>query len=448
MYFVTNSRCLRFGCWGEGPVCSSFNQIHIMTISPSALPGDKTAISRYVDILDPSVARRHGAANERNINGSVDKPALVLVGRDDALTVGVATPFLGVWFYRHRWSGIAEVVVGEHSYLLDLYADQEAPWLFEVPVPIAAKAVHVTIKATGEKNARASAGEIWVQSVYCATSPVAMEPGLSRREVSLTPQITCVHGREGHFLVLSKDVGISKTIRDEGVWAEKDVQFFKRILKPGMRVIDVGANLGHHTVVFSKLIGEGGQVLSCEPQSLIFQLLQANIALNGCKNVVAQQVAVGVSSGSLKLWPIDYDQPGNVGALGVSQQEGHAVRNHGGEDIEMLVTDDFVLKHFGAKKVDFVKIDVQSYELYVLQGAKELLAKHKPDLFLEISPYFMRHTGYDYREIYALLASYGYKVFEPHLSLSRPAGVREWSGDQLEEWDIYATVRPISRVRE
>jgi FkbM family methyltransferase len=426
----------------------SFNQLHIMTISASSVPGDKTAVTRYVNILDPSVAKRHGAANERNIDGSVNKPALVLVGREDALVFSVTAPFLGIWFYRHQWSGIAEVLVGEHSYLLDLHATQETSWLFEVPVPIAGKAVQVTIKATGEKHAQASAGEIWVQSVYCATSPVATDPGLSRREVSLTPQITCTHGREGHFLVLSKDVGISKTIRDEGVWADKDVQFFKRILKPGMRVIDVGANLGHHTVVFSKLIGDGGQVLSCEPQSLIFQLLQANIALNGCKNVIAQQVAVGVSSGNLKLWPIDYDQPGNVGALGVSQQEGHAVRDHGGEEIEMLVTDDFVLRHLGTKKIDFVKIDVQSYELYVLQGAKQLLSKHKPDLFLEISPYFMRHTGYDYREIYTLLASYGYKIFEPHLSLSRPAGVRKWSGDQFEEWDIYATAKPISRISE
>ena len=90
---------------------------------------------------------------------------------------------------------------------------------------------------------------------------------------------------------------------------------------------------------------------------------------------------------------------------------------------------------------DFIKIDVQSFELFVLRGGIETLKRFRPTLFLEISPFWMSKY-YDYKEIYKLLTELNYDVH--HVSYPEvPVGqVKEWSGRESEEWDILA--RPKS----
>ncbi|MCP4668996.1 MAG: FkbM family methyltransferase [Deltaproteobacteria bacterium] len=262
---------------------------------------------------------------------------------------------------------------------------------------------------------------------------------MKSRIADINQRIDLVKGIEGDFLVLKNDIGISDGIRREGVWVGHDVKLFKQLISPGMCVADIGANLGHHTVVFSKQVGNSGRVIACEPQALLFQLLNANLALNNCLNVITQKCAIGERRGQLKLWPVDYDKPDNFGALGISRHHGEVQIEHAGEDVEILSTDEFLLTYLPSlDQVDFVKIDVQTYELYVLQGAKELLQGGRPLVFLEISPYWMKRTGYDYQDIYHLLWQYGYQLFEPHTSLVEPVGIREWSGDNNEEWDLLA----------
>ncbi|MCP4570336.1 MAG: FkbM family methyltransferase, partial [FCB group bacterium] len=125
---------------------------------------------------------------------------------------------------------------------------------------------------------------------------------MKSRITDINQRIDLVKGIEGDFLVLKNDIGISDGIRREGVWVGHDVKLFKQLISPGMCVADIGANLGHHTVVFSKQVGNSGRVIACEPQALLFQLLNANLALNNCLNVITQKCAIGERRGQLKLW--------------------------------------------------------------------------------------------------------------------------------------------------
>jgi FkbM family methyltransferase len=354
--------------------------------------------------------------------------AMFLGTPGDVVTVRAHGSSLAVVFFRHDWSGIVEVTVGDQRYVLDLYSATGVHWVFEAPLP--ADEVPVSVRLRDEKHPRSQAMQAWIEAVYVvgATPPTAPW-------VRLNDRLSFVRGVEGDFLILNSDTAISRFILDYGLWAANDVILFKRLVGPGMSVADIGANLGHHTVVFSKLVGPTGRVVACEPQRLLFQLLSGNLALNGCTNVVARQCAVGDEADRVELWPIDYDRPNNFGALGVSRHQGELKRDQGGEAVDLVVTADLLAPF---RPLDFVKVDVQSYELFVLRGALPVLRDDRPTLFVEMSPFWMRHTGYDYREVYALLIECGYRLYDPHGSHAEPVGIRQWSGDRDEEWDVLA----------
>jgi FkbM family methyltransferase len=144
---------------------------------------------------------------------------------------------------------------------------------------------------------------------------------------------------------------------------------------PGL-VIDVGANMGVHTVPLAKeLARQGRQMLSFEPQPVIFQQLCANLALNGLMNVRALPYACGSTPGVVTFSAPDYRQEGNFGGVSMSTQGG----------ISAVVTapchtlDEIV----GEALVALIKIDVEGFELEVLKGAKSLIARSQPALFVE-----------------------------------------------------------------
>ena len=79
-------------------------------------------------------------------------------------------------------------------------------------------------------------------------------------------------------------------------------QLMKRLLKPGMVVVDVGAHVGYYTVLAAKQVGPMGKGYAFEPESANYALLKQNIGLNGCQNIVAIKSAVSDRSGSSALY--------------------------------------------------------------------------------------------------------------------------------------------------
>jgi FkbM family methyltransferase len=246
----------------------------------------------------------------------------------------------------------------------------------------------------------------------------------------LCDHLNVAHAREGTFLLPANDTGISRDILTTGSWQPGDVEFFKRILQPGWTVVDIGANIGHHSVVYSKAVGPSGCVLSFEPQTRIFEVLCANLCINACWNVRPFHAAVGDHTGFTRMWAVDYDRQDNFGALGISK-----IPRHQNGELVAIYEMDHLLPAWGVGRVDFVKIDVQTYELFVLRGAVETLKQHRPILFVEISPTWMQRINeYDFREIYSSLSELDYQICDRDL---RPAGIpTDYAEGQ--EWDIVA----------
>jgi len=179
--------------------------------------------------------------------------------------------------------------------------------------------------------------------------------------------------RNGIFLINAHDTFVSRSLDLYGEWSESEVALFRLIVRPGDVVIDVGANIGAFTVPLLHMVGATGAVIAFEPQRPLFQLLNANVALNEFSNCFAYNQAVGSERGDTIVPRVNYSFTGNFG--GISLVEDWASRGPF-EYVERVRLDDYLPKLSSCPS--FVKVDVEGMELDVLAGAQTLTKTCKP----------------------------------------------------------------------
>jgi len=180
-----------------------------------------------------------------------------------------------------------------------------------------------------------------------------------------------VNTKYGFMLCNKHDKYVGRALIKYGEYSEDEVTLFDTLCQKGDTVIEVGSNLGAHTLPLSKIVGPNGVVIAFEPQRIIFQNLCTNIALNSLENVYCFQKAASSKKGKLFLPQIDYKNEGNFG--GVTLQE------EGVEEVEVVKLDKFIQ----VESLKLIKIDAESMELDVLKGSKKLIKKFKPYMFVE-----------------------------------------------------------------
>jgi len=185
------------------------------------------------------------------------------------------------------------------------------------------------------------------------------------------PAITIKDCRHGKMLFLTHDRYIGRSLDLYGEFSEMEAQLFGQIVGSDDIVVEVGANIGAHTVHLAKLVGEKGAVFAFEPQRVIFQILCANVAINELFNVHTYHAAVGRHFGSLNVPIIDYSVENNFGGISLDQVMT-------GEDVVMTTLDSLELP-----SLRLLKVDVEGMEIEVLEGARQLIAKHRPILYVE-----------------------------------------------------------------
>jgi FkbM family methyltransferase len=187
--------------------------------------------------------------------------------------------------------------------------------------------------------------------------------------------------RHGDLLFNVNDSHIGRSLDLYGEWAESELELLGLFVKPGDTVVDVGANLGTHTVFFARKVGPDGSVLAFEPQRIVFQTLCANLALNGLLNVHAFQAAVSRQAGTIVVPRLAYGQSGNYGGLSLAGGGGGAGDGAGagdGERVPVLTLDGLAIG-----RCRLLKIDVEGMEIDVLEGGRALIASSRPVVYLE-----------------------------------------------------------------
>ncbi|MDB5373802.1 MAG: Methyltransferase, FkbM family [Belnapia sp.] len=329
---------------------------------------------------------------------------------------------------RHGWSGRVLVRDAKAYSIHDLYATQEDSGILEIPVVSAGEARPLRIEVTGTRQEASRNCQIWFLGLRGDGGVFYPELGQP-----LGPVCRLIDGIHGQFMALRTDTGVADHLAANRVWEPDSIRIFERFVSDGQVVADVGANIGHHTVVLSRLVGDQGRVLAFEPQMQMFNLLNANLVLNGCRNVIPYRKGLGAGSATMRMYPINYRSFTNFGALGI-QPDGAAAAQGETVAVEPL---DAVLTAEGIDHaaVGFLKMDVQSYEFYVLKGARQVLEKARPVVYLEIAPRSMRRAGYDYRDVYRLLEELGYDFLD---DAQAPHVQPEWDGESFDEWNVLA----------
>lgn len=212
--------------------------------------------------------------------------------------------------------------------------------------------------------------------------------------------------RFGPMFTLQGDAVIERSLRLYGEFAGDEVDSILALLRPGDHVLDLGANIGVHSLAFAQTIGPTGRVIAVEPQHYPFQLLSANVTLNQLGQVLCLRAAVGDSRGACTVPRIDPTTRHNAGATTVSTDAPPSTQ---GQDIVPMITVDSL----GLPRCDLIKVDTEGFEDRVLAGARVTLGAHRPVVYAEV------HDHEKLRRAAAILKPLGYSLALHHTRFYR-----------------------------
>jgi len=200
--------------------------------------------------------------------------------------------------------------------------------------------------------------------------------------------------------------GIDLAIFLFGMFERETVLTCRRLIRPGDVVLDIGANIGAHTLHLARCVGPGGCVVAFEPTDFAFHKLATNVGLNPelASRIRMEQVMLVDQHGQqverrlYSSWPLSpqADLHGK-----------HCGRLMDTKGARAMTLDEY-LDQARIEKVAFIKMDVDGHECAVLRGSKATLIRHQPVIVMELAPYVLAETGHSVEELLKILESFGY----------------------------------------
>lgn len=177
-------------------------------------------------------------------------------------------------------------------------------------------------------------------------------------------------------MVINKnDTYIGKSIKHYGEWSQIEIEFFKTVLKPNDNVIEVGSNIGSHTLPIAKIL-ISGNIFAFEPQEIIYQNLCANLSLNSLSNCFCFKSALTENKNDdLYFLNLDFSKPQNFGGNKMyKEKKNNTIKSN---------VDTLDNKFSNLKNLKLLKIDVEGMELNVIKGGISLIKRTNPIIYLE-----------------------------------------------------------------
>lgn len=187
-------------------------------------------------------------------------------------------------------------------------------------------------------------------------------------------------------------------------YEDYETEIFKKLIKPGMVVVDIGANIGYYSLIAAKLVGSSGRVYAFEPVPSNYELLIESIRVNGYSHVTALQKAVSNKNGKIKLF-LDKASP-----VHPSLSEYNVLEEGGSVEVETITMDDFFENFVGENRVDFIKMDTQGAEGLIIEGAERILRNNNLKIVMEFWPHGLSNLGTDPVKLLQKLQNHGFKM--------------------------------------
>lgn len=207
----------------------------------------------------------------------------------------------------------------------------------------------------------------------------------------------------GQIMVVDPFDSVGRRIARDGCYEPETVMLLQKLLQPGMVVLDVGAHVGQHSLIASRMVGEQGQVHAFEPDPATFGELVRNVSMNVCSNVTCNQTALSDNPGRAALYLSSVD---NVGRASLRPQFRHSEHQ---ADVEVRTLDEYA-DSAALPRIDLIKADIEGAELPLLRGGREVIGRFGPVLLLELSVHG-RAFGYGTEDLVAQLEEWGYALY-------------------------------------
>jgi FkbM family methyltransferase len=205
--------------------------------------------------------------------------------------------------------------------------------------------------------------------------------------------------------VNTQDKGLVPSLLVYGVYEKYESELFKKLIKPGMLVVDIGANIGYYSLIAAKLVGNNGRVYAFEPEPNNYNLLVKNIKINNLANIIPIQKAVSNKRGNIKLF---LDKV-NLAAHSFSENN-IPIQKEGFVEVEALTLDEFFENTTKNSKVDFIKLDTQGAEGLVVEGSTGILSSNNLKIVMEFWPYGLKNMGTDPLRLLHKLQNFGFRI--------------------------------------
>jgi FkbM family methyltransferase len=210
--------------------------------------------------------------------------------------------------------------------------------------------------------------------------------------------------QESKMHVDSRDTGIAPFLLVWGLYEKYETKLFKKLIKKGMVVVDVGANIGYYTLLAARCVGEEGKVFAFEPDPYNYSLLCKNIEVNGYRNVIPLRKAVFSKSGKMKM----FLDKSNLGGHSLSEAN---VDKDTSIMIEVTSLDDYFKNT--DYKIDVIKVDVQGSEMEVLEGMTNIINQNDNlKIITEFWPIGIRNSGSSPRGFLNRLVESGFLLYQ------------------------------------
>ena len=184
-----------------------------------------------------------------------------------------------------------------------------------------------------------------------------------------------------------------------------DIEFMISSLEPGNTAIDIGCHKGGYLYWMQKSVSPGGRVIAFEPQEALNRYLQKMVDLFGWKHVEIIPMAVSNYSGQVNLYA-----PKDRNTTGATLEAGIFAENDAAFPVESTKLDDFLQKEpYRGLKINLLKVDVESHELAVFEGAKETLLRDHPIVMFECEQRV--YLNRSITEVFDFLTNLGYQGF-------------------------------------
>ena len=194
---------------------------------------------------------------------------------------------------------------------------------------------------------------------------------------------------------------IAQHMKTGKVFEPEIVDIARKYIKNNSIVLDIGANFGQMSLLFSHFTGEDGQVLSFEADDYVFDILQENIAANNCHNIRGFLRAVYDEGGKIMYYPVqDFKRFPTYGSYGLDPNA------TSGREIETIAIDDLNIQ----SPISFMKVDVQGSDLFAMRGAIETIKRHQMPIIFEFEQRFQNEFGTTFQDYLDFINSISYKV--------------------------------------